>query len=121
MRHRDQTICAGAAQGGTADRAGSDRTDADPHALPMPAAQPAHDLRDGGNAPCDAGVNRRSGWTPAVGGKAVDLTPDIDFIEQCYRYVRLDLGRTTANHVQPAHFVKKSATIKKRACDSVEA
>jgi hypothetical protein len=56
-----------------------------------------------------------------VGGKAVDLTPDIDFIEQCYRYVRLDLGRTTANHVQPAHFAKKSATIKKRACDSVEA
>ena len=59
LRHRDKTVRAGTAGGGPPGRPRSDRAEADPDALSVPAAQPADDLCDGRDAPADAGLDRR--------------------------------------------------------------
>jgi hypothetical protein len=49
-----------------------------------------------------------------VGGHVVDLKLDIDFIERCDRYVRMDFAPATAKHAPSANFTTEIAATAKR-------
>jgi len=76
LHHRDKAVRARGARGRPADRTQGDRAEADPHALPLPPAQPPNDLRHGRDAPPDARIDRRAGAQRRLAGGAGGVRHD---------------------------------------------